>query len=127
MTQVVKAIPTPFDVDDTLIMTSHGFASPLDLGRLVDVICPLTGKNLLYKANEPMIRLLEEEIHKGSFTVVWSRSGYAWAEAVVKGLGLFGKVNLIMDKPLAYFDDKEISDWLRYRVYINPDVPYKNK
>ena len=117
--------PVFFDVDDTLILSSK--VQPALPGLIgVTVIDPITQNQLFYRRNSPMIRLLEEEVAKGSFVVVWSRGGYEWAKAVVEALKLQDKVNMIMSKPMVYFDDKDVSEWLTYRVYIAPDVRYKN-
>lgn len=118
--------PVFFDVDDTLILSSENAYPALPGSKFVTINDPITNKTLDYKINEPMIRLLEEEVAKNSFVVVWSRGGYQWAQAVVLALKLEDKVNLVMAKPMVYFDDKEVSDWLKYRVYISPDIRYKN-
>lgn len=124
--QVVKALPAPFDVDDTLIMSSEELKH-VPLKEQVGVKDPLTNKTLWYRINQPMVRLLLEEAAKGSAVIVWSRGGHEWAKAVVEALNITDHVSYIMDKPLAYFDDKDISEWLKYRVYIGPDIRYKNK
>ena len=76
--------------------------------------------------HEPMVRLLKEESHRGSHIVVWSRGGYEWATNVLKALCIEDYVDQVMSKPSAYFDDKDISEWLKYRVYLKPDTIYKN-
>lgn len=124
--QVIKQLPAPFDVDDTLIMSSEEL-DHIPLKEQVGVSDPLTGDIIWYRINQPMLRLLREEADKGSCIIVWSRGGYKWAHAVVEALGIHDIVDFVMDKPLAYFDDKEISEWLKYRVYIGPDIRYKNK
>lgn len=111
------------DVDDTLIMTSE--ESPKNPAVQVIVVDPLTEVQLRFRKNFPMIRLLEEEHRRGSTIIVWSRGGWEWAEAVIKALGLENKVQLVMSKPMVYFDDRPIEEWLPYRVYLGPDTQYK--
>lgn len=119
-------MPAPFDVDDTLIMSSEDQKN-IPLEHQIMVIDPITERNLWYRINLPMVRLLKEEYAKGSCVIVWSRGGYEWAEAVVKALGLESMVTFVMEKPVAYYDDKDIKEWLPYRVYIGPDTRYKNR
>lgn len=112
----------PFDVDDTLILhladnTGH---------RTVDVWDAVTQTYKRFAVHEPMVRLLLEEFHRGSYVVVWSRGGWQWAKNVVIALGLEEKVHQVMTKPLVYFDDKDVADWLKYRVFLNPNQSYKN-
>lgn len=114
---------TFWDVDETLVMhTTYGEVEA-DCAHVLD---PITGQQIRVRLNLNMLRLLTEEKSQGSFIVVWSRGGHAWAEAVVKALGLEDTVDLIMTKPMVYFDDKPVEEWLPYRVYLAPDVPYKN-
>lgn len=110
------------DVDGTLIQ--HGQQSGR-AGYYVTVLDPITGGYLPMQAHEPNIRLLLEEKHRGSYVVVWSRGGYEWAENVLKALNLTDKVDLVLTKPMAYFDDVPINDWLPYRVWLAPNEIYK--
>ncbi len=109
------------DVDETLV--HHDTA---DL-KTVDVVDPITGSHVVVGVNETMVRLVKEESHRGSIVVVWSRGGYEWAESVVVALGLESAVDYVMSKPHAYFDDKDISDWLKHRVFIDPKTVYKKQ
>lgn len=108
-----------FDVDDTLVMPNDG------TGTTVEVYDAVTNKFITMKVHKPMVRLLREEHHRGSYVVVWSRSGYEWAANVIKALDLVSYVHLVCSKPFAYFDDKDIAEWLPYRVYLQPDMKYK--
>jgi hypothetical protein len=112
----------PFDVDGTLILPNNEENKHL---RLVSVRDDVEEKEIEFRVHEPMVRLLLEEHARGSFVIVWSRSGFAWAEAVVIALGLVGKVHLIMSKPIAYFDDVPVEAWMKDRVFIEPSVQYK--
>ena len=114
------------DCDDTIVM----HVDPQDFypEDLVKVPDPLhKDKTISLLPNHPMIRLLMEEAHRGACVVVWSRGGHEWATNVVVALKLQKYVTMIMSKPLAYFDDKPVSEWLQYRVYIKPTEIYKNR
>ena len=114
---------SPFDVDDTLIMTTTGVSAA---DSLVEVPDPLEPSRLIkFKVNESMVRLLREQHHRGSYVIVWSRGGYEWASAVVTALGLSNSVDLIMSKPKTYFDDLPVEKWLTDRVYLEPRSNYK--
>lgn len=120
MKVITNEYVTFWDVDDTLVM--HG----LEGGLRVKIKDPISDKYINLMVNEPMVRLMQEEAGRGAYIVVWSRGGQAWANAVVTALNLDPHVHLIMSKPMAYFDDKPIEEWLPYRVYLGPDMPYKN-
>lgn len=111
--------PRPFDVDGTLILPHTG------KGKTVNVIDPVTRKVIKFTVHEPMVRLLEEEFHRGSLIVVWSRGGFEWAAAVVNALGLSDKVHTAMTKPQVYFDDLPVEEWLKDRVFLDPTTRYK--
>lgn len=122
---VTNENPFPFDVDDTLVM--HCRENQIPFGDRVDVEDPIdTEKTIPMYVNRPMIRLMEEEFARGSYIVVWSRGGYQWAVNVLKAIGVFEKVHLIMTKPKVYGDDKDVSEWLKDRVYLKPEVVYKD-
>jgi hypothetical protein len=108
-----------WDIDDTLVMHSE----PCD--ESVDIHDPIDDRTITLGINAPMVRLLKEEHSRGGFIVVWSRGGYAWAQAVITALKLTDKVHLIMSKPLVYFDDSPVENWLKDRVYLHPSTKYK--
>lgn len=114
--------PAPFDVDGTLILhlkDNTGY-------RTVNVWDAVTKAYKVFAVHEPMVRLLLEEHHRGSYVIVWSRGGWQWAKNVIIALGLEDKVDLVMTKPLVYFDDKDVAYWLKYRVFLDPNENYKN-
>lgn len=120
--KVIKNEKTVFiDVDDTLVM----HRDPKSEGIKIDVYDALSKRHIRLIANLPMIRLLKEEKHRGSHVVVWSRGGYEWAANVIRALELVKYVDEVMSKPMAYFDDKSIEEWLPYRVYMTPETIYK--
>ncbi len=111
------------DVDDTLVMHNQEHWDGINE---VEVQCSLDSKDkIIVYPNNPMIRLVKEESARGSYIVVWSRGGFQWAGNVVIALGLIKYVDQVMTKPYAYFDDKDVSHWLKDRVYIDPKTTYK--
>jgi|SRR5665213_730286 len=109
----------PFDIDGCLIVSA-------DQSSLkANVLDPVTGKTIKVGVNRAMVRLLKEEFQRGSFILVWSRSGYQWAKNVVIALELEQYVGQVMSKPIVYFDDTPVKKWLKDRVFIGPDVKYK--
>lgn len=121
--RVIEKEPTSFfDVDETLVLAVSANCQD----ETIDIVDPLdSNKIITMRVHKPMIRLLKEEKHRGSFIVVWSRGGYEWAKNVVQALNLEDCVDIVMSKPLAYFDDKPIAEWLTYRVYLEPSTIYK--
>jgi hypothetical protein len=117
----IKKPPRPFDVDDTLVFP---FSANMP-GPKVKIYDVITDKYLTMTANESMIRLMKEEKHRGGHIIVWSRGGEEWARNVVVALKLDDIVDTTMDKPLVYFDDLDVSEWMKDRVYIPPTVSYK--
>lgn len=111
---------SPFDVDETLVCHD-----PLTCSNKVYISDRVSGKLMLFGINEPMVRLLREEKDRGSYVIVWSRAGHAWASAVVKALELEDCVDLILTKPRVYFDDKPVDFWMKDRVYLEPGTKYK--
>lgn len=115
------------DVDGTLIdHVAPDSLSTLPTEEVLSVSDPLqAGKLIKVRINKAMVRLLEEEHNRGSTIIVWSRGGYRWASNVIQALGLDNKVDYVMTKPLVYFDDVEVQDWLKYRVFLTPETVYK--
>lgn len=112
--------PKPFDVDGCLIIHTKNRS----LQSLLVFDC-VEKRHIAVRPNWNMVRLLREEKHRGSFVMVWSRGGKEWATEVVRALGLMDYVDLIMTKPKVYFDDTEVKDWLKDRVFMGPDEEYK--
>lgn len=95
------------DVDDTLILwdeKSRDLTADLK-GRIV-IVCPYDGKPYSFIVHQRHVDFLKREKAKGSFVIVWSRSEGAWAETVVKALGLENHVDISMSKPNKCLDDK---------------------
>ena len=109
----------PFDVDGCLIVDQPGGAYN------IDVYDAVTKQYIKVGVNSNMVRLLKEERQRGSYIVVWSRSGWEWAANVVRALNLEQYVDRVMSKPIVYFDDTPVEHWLKDRVFIGPEVRYK--
>lgn len=118
--------PVFFDVDETLVLAPTADTGKMHLKEIALVADPINpNETIIRLKHHAMIRLLKEEFSKGSYVIVWSRGGKDWAKAVVKALNLQDYVNLVMTKPMVYFDDLPIEQWLPYRVYIKPGTIYK--
>lgn len=116
----------PFDIDDTLIYEYNPETNPKGTAaKTVSIKDPLTGGMIVMCVHESMVRLLKEEYHRGSHIIVWSRGGYEWAAAVITALNLQQYVNEVYSKPMVYFDDKDVSEWMPSRVYLPPNSRYK--
>ena len=104
-----------FDVDDTLVRWPSNFMLPDD-GR-VRIVDPNDGEVVYLYPIKRHIKLLTAMKGRGRLIVVWSGNGAAWAEAVIKALGLELSVDLIMTKPLGYVDDLSCESWMGPRIY----------
>lgn len=124
--QVINSENTSFfDVDGTLVI--HMPTEMIAPGESVQVYDAVTKGHVTVRINRPMVRLMREASFRGDYVVVWSRGGHRWAADVIKALDLVECVDLVLSKPLAYFDDVEIAKWLPYRVFISPEVAYKQQ
>jgi len=80
-----------------------------------------------YRGNEPVpkvpmlanINLLKDMHTRGRTIVVWSQAGYLWAEAVVHALELCNFVHYVAEKPIAYIDDLEASNFMGQRIFLH--------
>lgn len=73
--------------------------------------------SLVYIPSDQHITLLKQCSSRGRTVFVWSNNGYAWANLVVKHLGLEKYVDFIMAKPAMYVDDKKADEFLQH-VYL---------
>lgn len=123
--RINKVQPTFVDIDGTLII--HLDPKYHDLSFSVKVEDPLGISPIYVEAHHTMIRLLKEEHQRGACIKVWSRGGWEWAQNVIIALKLENYVDEVMDKPMVYFDDVPIEQWLTNRVYLPPGTPYKGQ
>jgi hypothetical protein len=112
----------PFDVDGCLITEPSGHA---EHAYAVEIIDPVTKRPLRFKVNKAMVRLIKEEHQRGGYVIVWSRSGWEWARNVVQALDLVPCVDQVMSKPIVYFDNEPVKNWMKDRVFIDFDIKYK--
>lgn len=114
-----------FDVDETLIFWKHITYRGVD-PNTIDIPDPYmrpAGAIVRAVPNQRNIDLLKRNKGQGRSVVVWSAGGYAWAESVVKTLGLEEYVDLIIPKPSVYVDDRPMEDWKLNRIYLSKDLP----
>lgn len=102
------------DCDQTLVM--WGKAKKHE--KVIAITCPYSAKQEILRPHKSHIKVLKDRHVRGSFIVVWSASGYQWANAVVKALGLEAYVDQVMSKPQMYIDDKKAKEVLGERLYI---------
>lgn len=116
--------PVLVDVDGTLVvhmkqMLAH---KNKDAIRVKD---SATGGYIYVLPHKPNIRLLKEEKSRGAHITVASRGGFQWATDVIRALKLQKYVDIVKTKYVSYIDDVEISEWLKYRVWLPFDADYK--
>lgn len=107
------------DVDDTLVMWDKSYRKMREstIGTIA-IKCPHSQSNNYLVPHRAHIKILKDRKARGSFIVVWSAGGFAWAEAVVRALDLEEHVDLIMTKPHAHIDDKKPKDFMGEHIYI---------
>lgn len=64
---------------------------------------------------------------RGHQIVIWTQGGYDWAEQAVKLLKLEDYVDLVIRKPMWFYDDITASEFMPEinRIYYDPDKEYK--
>jgi hypothetical protein len=102
------------DVDDTLIM----WQEPVACQPVAIIECPYSGKQYTLSINLGNLKILKDRKVRGSTIIVWSAGGHAWAEAVVRALGIEKYVDYCMSKPIGYIDDKPANKILGEHIYI---------
>lgn len=121
MKRIDNESPVFFDVDSTLIMWKK-ISSDEDT---VKIVHPYSGETTIHSWHKPHVKILRDRKARGAFVVVWSAGGNAWAEAVVKALGLEDCVDLVMTKPVLYVDDRPAEEWMGERLYLPFDSEYR--
>ena len=110
----------PVDVDFTLIM--HGKIKKGQ--KAISYTCPYTNEQLTVRVNEPMVAVLKERLARGSTVLVWSKSGFKKAEAVLRALNIDHPNLYVTTKFRDYADDKDITTWSGERSWLDPDSGY---
>ena len=101
-----------FDCDDTLLEWNTCKKGDNNAVKIVN-----NGHTFYKKAIVPNVEALKSHFLAGHLVVVWSAGGATWAETIIKSLGLNKYVNIIINKPDFYYDDKEASHWLPERQF----------
>jgi FMN phosphatase YigB (HAD superfamily) len=115
-----------FDVDDTLIIWDWEEFSPDAIGT-ISINDLVSGHFELVLPHERHIQLLKQFKARGHTVIVWSQGGWAWAESVVKALGLEHLVDVVMSKPDWYVDDLPASAYMGNNIYKHPTDKTKDK
>ncbi len=102
------------DIDDTLIMYN---ITEMHFNKVITV--EFVNGNVTVIPHLPNIELVKKMYRLGYHVTVWSHSGTAWAELIIKSVGLTNFVNVIMTKPHYYIDDKEASSFMT-RIWKDP-------
>lgn len=105
------------DVDDTLILWDRSNPAYKHL-PVVTIPLPLIDDAVVH-VHIKNVATVKKFAKLGYRVYVQSRSGIAWAEAVVKALNLSPYVYAIREKPLFYLDDMSADDWMK-RIWRDP-------
>lgn len=108
---------TFFDVDETLVFWGHPEHEDDETIEVQDPYYP--SKTVKLVKHQRNIEFLIRKSGQGQDIIVWSAGGSAWAETIVKALGLEEYVTLVMSKPSMYVDDLDVSHWGMSRVYLS--------
>lgn len=109
-----------FDVDDTLIVyTKPKHQTEEDAIEIYDPRCE--HKIKVWKHNSH-IKFMKQQRSRGRLVIVWSHSGYKWAQTVIENLDLNAYVDYTMTKPSAVVDDATtIGGIVTSVLYLNRD------
>jgi predicted HAD superfamily phosphohydrolase YqeG len=102
------------DIDETLILWKKATKGD----KVVSFRDPYDGSLHYVVPHNPHIKILRDRKTRGATIIVWSASGWQWAEQVVKALNLQEYVDYIASKPIAYIDDKPVEEWMAERIYL---------
>lgn len=119
----------PFDVDDSIVLWNSS-----EYEGAHDIEVSHKGYISFLHVHKEHINLMVKLIKLGYDIVVWSRSGYSWAEAVVEALVDCGHLDkemlkriTIMSKPTLFVDDQTPDVWLGEHVYREPTKALKKE
>lgn len=114
-----------FDIDDTLVFYEPESVTEKSALKPVMITDPYDESLIKAYAHNSHIKLLKDKKARGAYILVWSQSGYRWAEAVIMALGLQSYVDQVMSKPTAYVDDLPCNEWMGARIYLSGKSHYK--
>lgn len=108
------------DVDDSLLLWN----SPARLSAskdAVDFSNPYTGMRHRVAVHMPHVLVVRQRLQRGATIVLWSASGWQWAEAAAIACNINGENLIIASKPSFYIDDKSAENWMGKPMYMDPD------
>lgn len=94
--------PVPIDVDETLVV----FDYPATLEKFA-ITLERNGVEVKVVPHWKHIKQMREHFIRGHAIIVWSAGGYAWAQQVIKMLGIEKYVTYCMAKPRWFYDDRK--------------------
>ncbi len=111
----------PVDIDETLIIWGK-----IPKGaKAVLFTDPYSGEIKHVRVHEANVKVLANHLERGTLIIAWSKSGYKWAKAALKALGLNHYSNLlILTKPDGYMDDKPCDLWMGEQINLPVDSSY---
>ena len=115
-----------YDVDNTLVMHPKTISKDsklfrgtyTDSAQYIEVVCPDT--EIVHKLvpNQDHIMLLKKHFKRDFTVLVWSHAGHRWAARVIQALCLEDYVDVVMEKPHLYVDDKTVTAWGWINLYL---------
>lgn len=106
-----------YDCDDTLVLWGKKEHPEDEEITINDVY--MENHIITLVKHQRNIDLLKRNKGQGRSIIVWSAGGVFHAEEIVRALGLWEYVDLIIAKPMQYVDDLDIKDWGCKRVYLS--------
>lgn len=111
-----------YDCDDTLVLWNNDYEWGKDHEGTLEFHDPYFEERIInLKPNQITINHLKQQSVTGGRVVVWSAGGFAWAQEVVRVLGLEEYVDLILSKPKRYVDDLPCEEWMGKWKRVKPD------
>lgn len=110
-----------FDIDETIALMDNLDLQTTYHAQMIEVIDLENSIHARIVPHYPIIQKMKEHYSRGHIIFVWSAGGYAWANAVIRTLGLEYMVTAIIPKGPWIWDDKMPNDFLS-RHYIKPIV-----
>lgn len=111
-----------------MFVLEFDFVANFDVDQtLIDWECPENEKDFelehggVIMRGKVMTKHVERiKMHKfwGNGVVVWSKSGYSFAKAVVEKLGVKEYVHFVSAKPSWYYDDKKCEQFMGERRFL---------
>ena len=107
------------DCDDSLILWKKAGKGD----KVISFNDPYDSSQHYVVVHEPHVKILKDRKARGAVIIVWSQSGYKWAEAIVRALKIEQYVDIVSSKPILVIDDKPVEEWMGERLYL----PEKSK